>query len=263
MATERRVRRFWDSQPCGSRHLDLEPGTKQYFIEFDRYFQDLYPHFLRFLDLESLRGKRVLEIGLGSGFELGQIARVASTTVALDISLATIRLNDARRRQSGLAIELIHGSATNIPLADHSIDTVVSIGCIHHIPEIERAVQEIRRVLVPGGVCKIMVYYRYSWRNLVTIPLARRFSAKWRGKSWQMCINEMYDGAGNPYGMVYSKEEVRRLFQGFEILSFEVRNFQASDLLAHWGGWVPRSLLLQTLGRVAGLDLYFTARSQQ
>lgn len=256
-----RIRQFWDSQPRGTTHLSQPRGSREYFVEFDKYYETLYPYLLPFLDLESMRGKRVLEIGLGSGFTLHCIANVAKECFGLDISGETIRLNQARNTHFDLRIKLIQASATAIPFADNTFDVVVSIGCLHHIPDIQQAVAEIHRVLKPGGVFKGMVYNRNSWRFRVYIPIVRRFGRRWRGKSWEACVNEMYDGPQNPYGMVYSKVEISALFSRFGEMEFRVENFVGQELLPVIGRRIPRSFWLATFSKIAGLDLYFTARA--
>ena len=255
------IRNFWDSQPCGTTHLDLDPHSREYFIEFDKYFEALYPYYFPYLDLESMRGRRVMEIGLGSGASLHRIAQVAQTCIGLDLSGGTIELNQSRNRHFDLGIQLIQASATTIPLADNSLDTVVSVGCLHHIPEIKKAVDEIHRVLKPGGLMKGMVYNRNSYRYQIYIPLARRMSRDWRGKTRQECVNEMYDGSANPYGTVYSKRELKNLFHNFEFLDIHVENFQGEEILPRYGGRISRNVWLATAGKLAGLDLYFTARA--
>lgn len=255
------IRGFWDSQPCGTTHVNLPPHSLEYFVEFDKFYEGYYPYLLPFLNLEEMRGKRVMEIGLGSGFTLHRIAQVAQTCLGLDISFETLRLNRARDGHFGLGLRLLQASATRIPLADDSLDYVVSIGCLHHIPEIEQAVAEIHRVLKPGGVFKGMVYNRNSYRFRVYIPLLRRFSPQWRGQSAQDCVNKMYDGSANPYGMVYSRRQVAAIFNKFEILNFRTENFVGEELSPRYGYRIPRRVWLATLGRLAGLDLYFTARA--
>lgn len=255
-----RIRMFWNEQPCGTHLVDLPPGSLEYFVEFDRAYAAMYPYLLPFVNLESLRSKRVLEIGLGSGYLLQQISGVTPYCYGLDLSEGTVQLNKSRVRELGANVHLIHGSATDIPLADNSLDAVISIGCLHHIPRIDRAVAEIHRVLKPGGIVKCMVYNRHSYRYKVYIPVQRRLGRRWRGKSTQECVNEMYDGVGNPYGTVYSKGEITRLFRGFDIVSFEQQNFVGGELVPWLGDRVPRAFWLATLGRIMGLDLYFTAR---
>jgi ubiquinone/menaquinone biosynthesis C-methylase UbiE len=257
------IRSFWDSQPCGTTHIDLPPQSREYFIEFDKFFETYYPYYLPFLNLDEMRGQRVLEIGLGSGFSLHRIAEVAKEAYGLDLSGGTLDLNRARDRHFNLGLNLVQASATEIPLASNSLDVVVSVGCLHHIPDIAQAVDEIHRVLKPGGTFKGMVYNRHSYRYHVYIPLSRRFNAQWQGKTTQDCVNEMYDGSGNPYGTVYSKSDVAKLFHNFQILKFHTQNFVGEEMLPVYGDRIPRNVWLKTLGKIAGLDLYFTARAMK
>lgn len=257
------IRSFWDNQPCGTAHINLPPHSREYFVEFDKFFESFYPYYLPFLNLESMRGKRVLEIGLGSGFSLHRIAEVAEACYGLDLSGGTIALNQARDRHFKLGLNLVQASATDIPLAENSLDFVVSVGCLHHIPDIQKAVTEIHRVLKPNGIFKGMVYNRRSYRYLVYIPMARRFSAQWKGKTSQDCVNEIYDGSDNPYGTVYSRGEVAAMFREFEITDFQTQNFVGEELLPRYGYRVPRNVWLKTLGKIVGLDLYFNARARK
>ncbi|MGQ0811528.1 MAG: methyltransferase domain-containing protein [Nitrospiraceae bacterium] len=254
-----RIRRFWDQQPCSTTHVSLPQGTMEYFLALDRYFSTIYPYLSPFLDAKAMGAKRVMEVGLGSGYTLQRIAEHAGETYALDLSLETLKLNKARATHFSLNIKFIHASATELPLPDKSMDLVVSIGCLHHIPDIQRAVDEIYRVLRPGGVLKGMVYNRNSYRYRVSIPLARRWSSRWSGKSSDQCVSEMYDGDDNPYGTVYSKHQMSQILRRFGRVNFEVQNFSGHDVIPKIGNLVPRQFWISTLGKIVGLDLYFTA----
>lgn len=253
------IRSFWDSRPCGTTHIDLPPGSREYFLEFDKYFLELYPYLTRFLDLPSLQGKCVLEIGLGSGFELHRIAQVAETTLGLDMSGETLRLCERRKAHFAVRFISVNASATHIPLRDSCVDVVVSIGCLHHIPDIQLAVDEIRRVLRPGGRFLGMVYNKDSWRYRVFIPYLSWLRPAYRAKTAQQLVNELYDGPGNPYATVFSRAEIRRIFSGFHDFKFQVQNFYGGDIAPRIGRLIPRSLLLATMGKILGLDLYFKA----
>jgi ubiquinone/menaquinone biosynthesis C-methylase UbiE len=255
------IRNFWDRKPCGTTHIARPAGSKEYFTEFDQYYEWMYPYLLPFLDLETMRGKRVLEIGLGSGFTVSRFRKVAKACVGLDISGNTLKLNQARNKHFDTGVDLVQASATHIPMSDNAFDVVVSIGCLHHIPAIKQAVGEIYRVLKPGGIFKGMVYNRNSYRFRVYMPLVRRLSQSWRAKDWQSCVNEMYDGSENPYGMVYSKREIIALFWQFAEMKFHTENFSGEELLPRIGGYIPRRFWLATLGKFVGLDLYFNAKA--
>ena len=72
-------------------------------------------------------------------------------------------MTDAMRRRAsqgasecGLEnVEVRNGDATRLPIDDHSVDVVISNGVLNLVPEKERAVAEIARVLKPGGRVQI------------------------------------------------------------------------------------------------------------
>jgi ubiquinone/menaquinone biosynthesis C-methylase UbiE len=259
--TYNQIRNFWDRKPCGTTHISLATRSCQYFIELDQHYISLYPYLLPFIDLETMKGKSVLEIGIGSGFTVSRLAQVAKVCVGLDISGETLKLNQSRNELFNVRMNLVLASATHIPMPDNTFDMVVSIGCLHHIPDIDQAVSEIHRVLKPGGIFKGMVYNRNSYRFRIYIPLVRKLSPIWRGKDRLSCVNEMYDGPGNPYGMVYSKKEIRTLFNQFKDIEFRKENFVGQELLPKIGAYIPRRFWLATFGRILGLDLYFFAKA--
>lgn len=94
---------------------------------------------------------RVLEIGIGSGLNLPFYPARVSEIVGLE---PAPRLAAMARRASGrssIPVVLVEGSAEAIPLDHHSVDTVVTTWTLCSVPEAERALGEMRRVLKPGG----------------------------------------------------------------------------------------------------------------
>jgi ubiquinone/menaquinone biosynthesis C-methylase UbiE len=114
---------------------------------------------MRNKEVKRYRGKvipraagRVLEIGGGSGLNLPYYKRGAVTALCtLDPSAALVRMAKRKLGQAGIPAELVLGSAEDLPLADASVDTVVSTWTLCSIPDIGRALREARRVLKPGG----------------------------------------------------------------------------------------------------------------
>jgi ubiquinone/menaquinone biosynthesis C-methylase UbiE len=94
-----------------------------------------------------------LEIGAGTGyFSLNLLAGgVISRATCTDISpgmLASLRANAERL---GLEVEIVETEAERLPFAHASFDLVVGHAVLHHIPDLNRAMAEFRRVLRPGG----------------------------------------------------------------------------------------------------------------
>jgi ubiquinone/menaquinone biosynthesis C-methylase UbiE len=94
---------------------------------------------------------RVLDIGIGSGLNLPLYARQAREIFGLDPSPPLLARAQSMAPRTQTPIHLLEGSAERIPLADHTIDTVVMTWTGCSIPGICAALEEMRRVLRPGG----------------------------------------------------------------------------------------------------------------
>jgi len=103
-------------------------------------------------------GRRVLEVGCGTGLILSRIAPWAESAVGIDLSPGM--LSHARRR----GLDVHHGSATELPFEDASFDTVCSFKVLAHVEPIELALREAARVVRPGGHVVIELYNRWSLR---------------------------------------------------------------------------------------------------
>ena len=95
---------------------------------------------------------RVLEIGVGSGLNL-PFYQTATHVIGLDPSTTLLAMARARATNRTTSFELLEGTAEAIPLPDLSVDTVVSTWTLCSIPDVARALTEIRRVLKPTDAC--------------------------------------------------------------------------------------------------------------
>jgi ubiquinone/menaquinone biosynthesis C-methylase UbiE len=103
---------------------------------------------------EPRRYARALEIGAGTGyFSLNLLrARVIGEAVATDISPGMLRRLEHSAEELGLAVETAACEASSLPFADDSFDLVFGHAVLHHLPDLDAAFREFRRVLRPGGV---------------------------------------------------------------------------------------------------------------
>lgn len=105
------------------------------------------------VDRIAWRGdERVLDVGAGPGSYFEPVKRriPRGVHVAGDLSFGMIR----RQQQSGLAAgsHLANLDVQGLPYADNSFDVVLANHMLYHVPDLEQAVQEIRRVLKPQGI---------------------------------------------------------------------------------------------------------------
>jgi ubiquinone/menaquinone biosynthesis C-methylase UbiE len=120
------------------RFIDLAMKNK----EAARVRRDWVPH---------ARGD-VLEVGIGSGLNLPFYSREVGRVYGVEPSLELVKL--ARKRSAGQAINvefLSQSAEETLPLADQSVDTVVTTWTLCSIADPLRALRQMKRVLKPSG----------------------------------------------------------------------------------------------------------------
>ena len=104
-------------------------------------------------------GERVLELGPGPGaftIPAAQQTEPGGSLVAVDIQPAMIAAVERRVRQAGLTnVETRVASAHELPLDDDSTDRAFLVTVLGEIPDRQRALAELHRVLKPGGILSI------------------------------------------------------------------------------------------------------------
>ena len=105
--------------------------------------------------LGDVRGRRVLEVGPGTGYYTLPVAGWVGPEGRLDIFDVQQEMLDhtmARARERGLAnVQPTRGDARSLPYADASFDAAYLVTVLGEIPDQEQALRELRRVLTPDG----------------------------------------------------------------------------------------------------------------
>lgn len=99
---------------------------------------------------EKIRGKEVLEIATGPGLLARHVAPAAKKMVATDYSDGMIAQAKKGEPIPNLTFEV--ADAMNLPYADGSFDAVIIANALHIVPDPEKVLREIDRVLRPGGI---------------------------------------------------------------------------------------------------------------
>lgn len=135
------IEKNWDSHVAHAEDVARSPG-----------FLELRDSIVRLA--EPSETDRVLDIGAGTGLLALALAPRVQLVWALDISPAMCDYLRTKAASAELEnIEPVVGSAISLPLMEETVDLVVSNYCLHHLSDTDkvRALEEIRRVLRPGG----------------------------------------------------------------------------------------------------------------
>ncbi len=121
------------------------------FIHSSRLFATDSRPFDKLIPFDSLRGKRVLEVGCGMGLHTELMVRAGADVTSIDLSPVSVELTTRRLELRGLHAEVLEADAEEQPFNDNSFDFVWSWGVIHHSSRTGRAAREIARVTRPSG----------------------------------------------------------------------------------------------------------------
>jgi SAM-dependent methyltransferase len=127
----------------------------------------------------SVRGKRVLEVGAGSGRDSVALASAGATAILLDYSRASLEVARGVAARTGQRVHLVQADALRMPFRDASIDVVFHQGLLEHFRDPLPLLRENVRVLATGGVLLVDVpqrFHLYTVLKHFLIALGRWFA---------------------------------------------------------------------------------------
>lgn len=219
------IRAFWEANPLMTGEFASDAGTWEFFEAHERiYTEDVFhrgriPEY--FFPFPS--GATVLDVGCGPGIWTRALARRGYRAIGMDLTGAGVRIARDGLALYGLEGSLVQGDAEHLPFPDGSLDGIVSHGVIHHTPDTEGCLREMGRVLRPGGIAVVSVYYRNVilrsrvLTRVVSSLLGARVSLPGRRRQDLLAggdpdeIVRRYDGGDNPLGKAYTAEEFARM----------------------------------------------------
>lgn len=123
-----------------------------------------------------VQGKRLLDLGSGTGGAAIEFARAGALITALEPWDEWVHLIRRRFEAAGLTAEVHHGRGEEIPAPDNSFDGIVSLQVLEHVQDPKQVIKEAFRVLKPGGhfllTCENYLsfwepHYRVRWFPLL------------------------------------------------------------------------------------------------
>lgn len=286
-----RVHDFWQANPCGAKFTAEEIGTRQFFDAIEEHRYQTEWHIPEVVDFARWSGRDVLEVGCGLGTDAVSFARAGARYTGVDLTEASIDLVRRRFNFEDLDANLRTADAEALSFDDHSFDLVYSHGVLHHTPDTRRAVDEVRRVLRPGGIAMVMLYHKNSYNYRINIMTLRRLGVRVLGFDWgpslvhrltgedqdrlrelqaiyrrepkrltspEEFLNQNTDGPGNPLARAYTRREAAAMFNQFREARIEL-HFLNKRRIPLLGRMMPRAIE-RLLASMMGWHLWVIAR---
>lgn len=218
--TVEQIRHYWDTHPLGVQYLTddtIEVGTPEFFAHIRQWMNPYkFPWIMRRItrEAELLRGKHLLEVGCGLGFDSVEFLKRGVRVTATDLTPTAVELARRHFEIERLQPEDVRvENALELSFPEATFDAVWANGVLHATGDTPRAVREVHRVLRPNGRAIISHFYRRpSWMDL----LHRLGRESIEHKDEDPPVNEFL-----------SESEILTFFEGFDIVETAREHYRA------------------------------------
>ena len=244
-ATVETVKDFWQAHVNNEYYTKERRASEAYFHQIEERRYRFHYHLAELFARLRGRSGKLLEVGCGIGVDSIQMARCGFDVTAVDLTENALAVAREFAAHRGVDIDFRLGNAECLEFGDESFDVVYSFGVLHHTPDIEKSVAEVRRVLKPGGTAHVMLYHRTSLVNLVHRLLRLPYESP----------KNLKDHC--PVVYTFTRRGVRELFAEFSDVSVRAEypfTFGFGPLGTRTPLWLRR-----LLGRAIGWHLMITA----
>jgi len=167
------VREEFDSWAASGRDKGME----------DRHWHTA-KHALARMPVEA--GDVVLDLGCGSGYALRALRETAGIDRGVGLDGSPEMARNAAGYTDDEAVDFLVGDFDTLPFADDSVDHVFSMEAFYYAPDPAHTLDELRRIIRPGGTfyCAVNYYEEneasHAWQEMISIEMTRWDRAQYR-----------------------------------------------------------------------------------
>lgn len=205
------VYHYWNEHTLGMQYLrneEIEIGSGEFFEHIQPWMNPYkFPWIMKLIEREAclLKGKHLLEIGCGMGYDSLEFLKRDVRVTATDLTPNAVKLATRHFESAGVDAEDIRvENVLDLKFSENRFDAVWANGVVHHTGNIHLALREIHRVLKPGGRAIICHFYRKpSWMYfLKQLP----------------GVNIEFEEEDPPISDFQTEKEIEAMFEGYQIV---------------------------------------------
>ena len=176
--------------------------------------------FFIFREIESLRPKTVLDVGCGRGFYLKALTLYPFIKKIYGVDINKLYIAKAKSLIGDKRVIIKIASIESLPFSENTFDCVISSEILEHIPDVDKGLKEINRVLKPGGTLLITVpnnNFPFFWDPLNWI-LMRLFKTHINKDIWWLA------GMWADHQRLFAVKEIeqKKKKNGYKVLNSEL-----------------------------------------
>ena len=129
--------------------------------------------------LGDLEGKRILEVGAGTGRDAVSLAKAGAEVLTIDYVAGSLELTCQAATEAQVPVGPVCGDGLKMPFADDTFDVIFHQGLLEHFREPQELLLENVRILKPGGILVVDVpqtFHYYTLGKQVLIKTGRWFA---------------------------------------------------------------------------------------
>lgn len=163
-----KVQEYWNRNIHDESIVRHPVGSREFFDDLKEYRFDKNRYLRKVVDFSGYGGKKLLEVGCGVGIDLVEFAKGGALVSGIDISERAVDLAKTNFDHHGLQADLRVMDGQHLGFDDNTFDVAYAHGVLPYTIDVAQIIQEIHRVLKPGGEAILQAYNRHSWFNLLS-----------------------------------------------------------------------------------------------
>ena len=157
------VRDYWNSHLHDQAVVKAEPGTLEFFDQLDTYRFGKLHYLPKLVKYDSYAGKKILDVGCGAAIDGARFAAGGAELTGIDVADVSLKLAQKNFELRSLPGEFRIMDAEKLEFPDNHFDVAYCHTVLMYTADMQKMIDEMHRVLKPGGVAILHLFNRRSW----------------------------------------------------------------------------------------------------